>query len=73
MMKAKIILIFAMLAISVCVIAQDTPNARQAKHMFLETYNRAFREGGGSMHYRVHIAGLRKTAGTVWSKTKKRP
>ena len=71
MMKTKIILLFAMLAISVCVIAQDTPNARQAKHMFLETYNRAFSEGGATMHYRVNIAGLYKTEGTVWYKGKK--
>ena len=60
-----------MLAISVSVIAQDTPNARQAKHMFLETYNRAFSEEGATMHYSVNVAGLYKAEGTVWYKGKK--
>lgn len=70
-MKTRIILFFAMMAMCLSAIAQDTPNARQAKQMLLETYNRAFSEGGATMHYRVNIASLYKTEGTVWYKGKK--
>ena len=62
-----------MMTMCVSAIAQDTPNARQAKQMLLEAYNRAFSEGGATMHYRVNIAGgLYKTEGTIWYKGKKK-
>ena len=39
--------------------------------MFLDTYHRAFSEEGATMHYKVNIASLYKTEGTVWYKGKK--
>ena len=51
--------------------AQETPNSRQAKRMFLDTYHRAFSEEGATMHYKVNIASLYKAEGTVWYKGKK--
>jgi hypothetical protein len=39
--------------------------------MFLDTYHRAFSDEGATMHYKVNIASLYKTEGTVWYKGKK--
>ena len=57
--------------VTIAVNAQETPNSRQAKRMFLDTYHRAFSEEGATMHYKVNIASLYKTEGTVWYKGKK--
>lgn len=58
--------------LSLCnVNAQETPNAQQARHMFLTAYNRVFGEHGASLHYKVNIANLYKTEGTIWYKCKK--
>lgn len=58
--------------LSLCnVNAQETPNAQQARHMFLTAYNRVFGEHGASLHYKVNIANLYKTEGTIWYKGKK--
>ena len=47
--------------VTIAVNAQETPNSRQAKRMFLDTYHRAFSEEGATMHYKVNIASLYKT------------
>jgi hypothetical protein len=58
--------------LSLCnVNAQETPNAQQARHMFMTAYNRVFGEHGASLHYKVNIANLYKTEGTIWYKGKK--
>ena len=51
--------------------AQDNSNARQARKMFDEVYQRAFGEQGASLHYDVNVASIYKTAGTIWYKGKK--
>jgi hypothetical protein len=51
--------------------AQETSNAQQARHMFMTAYNRVFGEHGASLHYKVNIANLYKTEGTIWYKGKK--
>ena len=62
---------FLLSLVTIAVNAQETPNSRQAKRMFLDTYHRAFSEEGATMHYKVNIASLYKTEGTVWYKGKK--
>ena len=58
--------------LSLCnVNAQETPNAQQARHMFMTASNRVFGEHGASLHYKVNIANLYKTEGTIWYKGKK--
>lgn len=64
-------LIYLSCFVTIAVSAQETPNAKQAKRMFLDTYHRAFSEEGATMHYKVNIASLYKTEGTVWYKGKK--
>ena len=62
---------FLLSLVTIAANAQETPNSRQAKRMFLDTYHRAFSEEGATMHYKVNIASLYKTEGTVWYKGKK--
>ena len=50
---------------------QETPNARQARLMFNQTYKMIFGEQGSQLHYKVNIIGLYKTEGTIWTKGKK--
>ena len=42
--------IFLLCFVTIAVSAQETPNSRQAKRMFLDTYHRAFSEEGATMH-----------------------
>ena len=64
-------LIVSLVLMATSVSAQENANSRQAKKMFLETYHRAYSEHGASMHYKVNIANLYKTEGTIWYKGKK--
>ena len=64
-------LIVSLVLMATGVSAQENANSRQAKKMFLETYHRAYSEHGASMHYKVNIANLYKTEGTIWYKGKK--
>jgi len=68
----KVLVIFSML-LSLTLHAQEheTPNAQQARRMFMEIYNKLFGEEGGSLHYKVNIIGIYKTEGTIWMKQKK--
>ena len=50
---------------------KETPNARQARRMFNETYQMVFGEQGSQLHYKVNIIGIYKTEGTIWTKGKK--
>jgi hypothetical protein len=50
---------------------EDTPNAQQARRMFMETYNKIFGDEGATLHYKVNIVGIYKTEGTIWMKQKK--
>ncbi len=49
----------------------ETPNAKQARRIFMGIYDRLFGEEGGSLHYKVNIIGIYKTEGTIWMKGKK--
>src|SRR3712207_8705630 len=50
---------------------QNTPNARQARRLFNECYQKVFGPQGSTLHYSVNIVGLYKTAGTIVYKGKK--
>ncbi len=50
---------------------QETPNARQARRIFMEVYNKIFSSDGSQLHYKVNIIGIFKTEGTIWTKGKK--
>lgn len=50
---------------------QETPNARQARLMFNQTYRMIYGEQGSQLHYSVNIVGIYKTEGTIWTKGKK--
>ncbi len=49
----------------------ETPNAQQARRMFMETYNMIFGDTGSQLRYKVNIIGIYKTEGTIWTKGKK--
>ena len=60
-----------LLALSAQAQEHETPNAKQARRMFMETYNMVFGPQGATLHYDVNIVGLYKTQGTIWYKEKK--
>ena len=52
-------------------LAAQNSNARQARHMFDQTYNMVFGPQGSTLRYDVNIIGVYKTSGTIWYKGKK--
>ena len=50
---------------------KETPNAQQARRMFMETYKMIFGDQGSQLTYNVNIIGIYKTQGTIWTKGKK--
>ena len=48
--------------------AQDTPNARQAKRVFNTAWNHIFGQEGVRFHYKIDILHLYKEEGTSWNK-----
>jgi len=50
---------------------QETPNAKQARRIFMEVYDKIFGDHGSQLHYKVNIIGIYKTEGTIWTKGKK--
>ena len=51
--------------------AQESANARQARRMFDEVFEKVFGEQGATLHYDVNVASIYKTEGTIWYKGKK--
>jgi outer membrane lipoprotein-sorting protein len=49
-------------------VAQDTPNARQAKRVFNTAWNQIYGEKGVTFHYKINILHLYKEEGTSWNK-----
>ena len=49
----------------------ETPNAQQARRMFMQAYDRMYGQQGSQLHYKVNIIGIYKTEGTIWTKCKK--
>jgi hypothetical protein len=70
-MKRIIYLLLSIFFILFSVHAQDTPNARQARRIFNETYQMVYGPTGCKLHYAVNIIGIYKTEGTIWTKGKK--
>ena len=72
-MKKILLLTTILLAIVSTGNAQEheTPNAKQAKAMFMDVYNKVFGNQGATLHYKVNIIGIYKTEGTIWMKGKK--
>ncbi|MBR0047477.1 MAG: hypothetical protein IJP75_11480 [Bacteroidaceae bacterium] len=70
-MKTKMILWLLLMLSAIGMQAQETANARQARQMFDEVYEKVFGSQGASLHYKVNVASLYKTEGTIWYKGKK--
>ena len=70
-MRLFCLLIFAMMNLLDCWAQKETPNAQQARRMFMETYNMVYGSQGSQLHYSVNIIGIYKTEGTIWTKGKK--
>ena len=74
-MKNKYIILVITLLTLICTPAvsqeHETPNARQARRMFMEAYNMVYGPQGSQLHYAVNIIGIYKTEGTIWTKQKK--
>ena len=50
---------------------KETPNAQQARRMFMETYRMIYGNQGSQLTYSVNIIGIYKTEGPIWTKGKK--
>lgn len=50
---------------------ENTPNARQARHIMDTAYERVFGKEGSSFSYKVNIVGIYKTQGNITIKEKK--
>ena len=64
-------LLTLLLVAAVATSMAETPNERQARKMFDQTYDLVFGAQGSTLHYAVNIIGVYKTEGTVWYKGKK--
>lgn len=69
----RIYIIIGILTLALSVFAQEkeTPNAQQARRMFMQAYDRMYGQQGSQVHYKVNIIGIYKTEGTIWTKGKK--
>lgn len=71
-MRKMRLLLFALFAIATMQAQEkETPNAKQARRLFMEIYNKVYGEEGATLHYKVNIIGIYKTEGTIWMKQKK--
>lgn len=70
-MRKGLILGLALIWSVLSVQAQENANTRQARKMFDEVYEKVFGQQGASLHYKVNVANLFKTEGTIWYKGKK--
>lgn len=51
--------------------AEETPNAKQARHIFDKAYNMIYGHEGASFHYRISILKIHSEEGTGWYKGNK--
>ena len=70
-MKTKIIPWIVFLCLAIGVQAQENANTRQARKMFDEVYGKVFGQQGASLQYKVNVANIYKTEGTICYKGKK--
>ena len=64
----KRILLTLMVMACMTALAQDTPNARQAKRVFNTAWNHIYGKEGVRFHYKIDILHLYKEEGTSWNK-----
>lgn len=64
-------ILFFFCLFSSTLLAQNTPNARQAKRIFGEACQQIYGPRGAEFNYSVNVIGLYKTSGTIWLKGKK--
>ena len=69
-MKRFILCIVALMTVY-SINAQETPNSRQARKMFNQTYQMVFGPQGSMLQYNVNRIGIYKTQGRIWYKGKK--
>lgn len=70
----KILFLLTIITLLQCAAAQaqnETPNARQARRIFNQVYDKVFGQQGSTLTYDVNIIGIYKTHGTIWMKGKK--
>ena len=70
----KRLFLLTIIALLQCAAAQaqgETPNARQARRIFDQVYDKVFGQQGSTLTYDVNIIGIYKTHGTIWMKGKK--
>ena len=69
----RLLFIITVLWASLALQAQEkeTPNAQQARRMFMESYRMIYGDKGSQLTYNVNIIGIYKTEGTIWTKGKK--
>ena len=70
-MKTRLILGLVLVLSVLGMHAQENANTRQARKMFDEVYEKVFGKQGASLHYKVNVANLYKTDGTIWYQGKK--
>ena len=72
-MMRRLRLLLALLLAAAGLQAQEhaSPNAQQARRMFMDIYNKVYGNEGATLHYKVNIIGIYKTEGTIWMKGKK--
>jgi outer membrane lipoprotein-sorting protein len=71
MNKIRLFFGMALLFVALGMSSQENANTRQARKMFDEVYEKVFGQQGASLHYKVNVANLFKTEGTIWYKGKK--
>ena len=68
----RLYIIISFLCLTLGLMAQEqeheTPNAKQARRMFMQAYDRMYGKQGSQLHYKVNIIGIYKTEGTIWTK-----
>lgn len=70
-MKTRLILGLVLVLSVLGMHAQENANTRQARKMFDEVYEKVFGRQGASLHYKVNVANLYKTDGTIWYQGKR--
>lgn len=68
MLKRPLIILLTLLLTAFSAGAQETPNSRQARQIFDQTYQKVFGPNGATLHYAVNLIGIYKTEGTIWYK-----
>lgn len=70
-MEKKIVLVVMMLLSVIATLADESPNAKQARRIFDKVYAQVFGSQGSRLSYDVNIVGLYKTKGSIKMKGKK--